>query len=227
MKREKGKSICFIGLDGSGKSTSIEAAFHWCTDHGIKVKVVRAAYVVERLNWLIKLGKKLTMKKHSDPYKAGDYKTYLEQLRKTSPHGFKYRVFSFLTTLEFRSQIRKRITRNLKHGYCLLIDRYIYDNAVTYCANLGLGESFMHEIIDKKWKKAPRPDAIIFIDAPVKTCLSRKNDIPDPLYLEIREPLYKLVAKHYSAITINGSQPRAKMVEQVINTVQEVFGHGQ
>lgn len=225
MKKIKGKAVCFIGLDGSGKSTSIEEALKHCKSLGMKVEVVRAAYVVEKLNKLIKFGKKMTMKGHDDPYKQGDYSEYLKQMRKTNRKSFKYRVFSFLTTMEFKSQIRKRVKRKLKQGINLLIDRYIYDNAVTYCANLGLGSDFIHEIIDKKWVKAPRPDKIIYVKTPVETCLSRKNDIPDPLYLEIREPLYDLVANDYEATIIRGDQPLDDMKEEVLASVMEVFGN--
>ena len=48
-------------------------------------------------------------------------------------------------------------------GTTLLVDRYIYDNIVTYAANLDLGEEYMEETMNGKWKHAPRPDKIIYI----------------------------------------------------------------
>ena len=62
MKNKK-PIICFMGLDGSGKSTSIEYAFDELKKEGVNVKIVRAAYVVKVLTLPIKLGKKLLMKK--------------------------------------------------------------------------------------------------------------------------------------------------------------------
>ena len=76
----KNKTICFIGLDGSGKSTSVDFAFDTLKSRGVKVKKVRAAYVIKFMSFFIKLGKKLIMKKNSDPF-SGDYKTYLENMR--------------------------------------------------------------------------------------------------------------------------------------------------
>lgn len=210
-----------MGLDGSGKSTSIDYAYDELQKEGVKVKIVRAAYVVKVLTLPIKLGKKLLMKKDSSPF-SGDYKAYLENMRKQANKGITYKIFSFLTTCEFKAQIFFNV--KLKHffGKTLLVDRYIYDNAVTYAANLGLGEEYMRETIQKKWKNAPKPDLIIYIKTPVEVCCSRKDDIPDPLYLEIREPLYDLISTMYSTVVISGNQDKEKMLSEVMEAVNSV-----
>lgn len=220
MKNKK-PIICFMGLDGSGKSTSIEYAEEQLKKEGVDVEIVRAAYVVKVLTLPIKLGKKLLMKKDSSPF-GGDYKAYLENMRKQANKGITYKVFSFLTTIEFKAQIFYYVT--LKHffGKTLLVDRYIYDNAVTYAANLGLGEEYMRQTIQKKWKNAPKPDLIVYIKTPVEVCCSRKDDIPDPLYLEIREPLYDLISTMYPTVVISGSQEKEKMLAQVMEAVNSV-----
>lgn len=55
--------ISFMGLDGSGKSTSIDYAYKQLKKRGYKVEIVRAAYVIVFLRGVIKLGKKLLMKR--------------------------------------------------------------------------------------------------------------------------------------------------------------------
>lgn len=214
--------ICFMGLDGSGKSTSIDYAYEQLKKRGYKVEVVRAAYVVVVLRGIIRLGKKILMKKESDPF-SGDYRAYLESLRKQAKKGFVYSVFSFLTTMEFKLQIFFKIRMKQVFGTTLLVDRYIYDNIVTYAANLGLGEDYMEKTMNGKWKHAPRPERIIYIKTPVEVCCSRKDDIPDPLYLEIRKPLYEKVADMYGAAIIAGDQPKQKMLDDVMQVVDEVI----
>lgn len=108
-------------------------------------------------------------------------------------------------------------------GTTLLVDRYIYDNVVTYAANLDLGEEYMEETMNGKWKNAPRPDKIIYIKTPVEVCCSRKDDIPDPLYLEIRKPRYEKVAEMYNATVIAGDQDKQKMLDEVMATIDEVL----
>ena len=213
--------VCFMGLDGSGKSTSIEYAYKKLVEEGVKVQIVRAAYVVKLLALPIKLGKKILMKKNSDPY-GGNYRLYLENMRKNANHGWPYKVFSFLTGCEFKAQIFFNIKVKRAFGKMLLVDRYIYDNAVTYAANLGLGEEYMKSTIQNKWKKAPKPDLIIYIRTPVEVCCSRKNDIPDPLYLEIREPLYDMISEMYPTVTISGFQDKASMLSQVMDAINSV-----
>ncbi len=214
--------ICFMGLDGSGKSTSIEYANDELKKMGINVEVVRAAYVVKFLAFAVKLGKKILMKDNCDPY-AGDYKAYLNKMRNKANKGAVYAIFSFLTTCEFKLQILFNIKLKRLFGKTLLVDRYIYDNAVTYAANLGLGEKYMRETIEGKWKHAPKPDLIIYIKTQVEICCSRKNDIPDPLYLEIREPLYDLISTMYPTKIISGSQDKQKMLDEVMEEINKII----
>lgn len=218
----KAPIICFMGLDGSGKSTSIEHAYEQLKSRGLKVEIVRAAYVVKILNRLVKLGKRIVLKRDSDPY-SGDYKTYLEGMRKRGNSGYAYKVFSMMTTFEFKCQILWNITIKHSLGTTLLVDRYIYDNAVTYAANLGKGEEFLRDTIEKKWKNAPRPNKLVYIKTPVDVCCSRKDDIPDPLYLEIREPLYEKIAEMYCAEVIAGNQPLEKMLDEVMGVIDPLF----
>lgn len=214
--------ISFMGLDGSGKSTSIDYAYEQLKARGYNVEIVRAAYVVVVLRGIIKLGKKILMKKESDPF-SGDYRAYLESMRKQAKKGGVYKIFSFLTTLEFKLQIFFRIRMKRFFGKTLLVDRYIYDNIVTYAANLDLGEEYMEQTMNGKWKRAPRPDKIIYIKTPVEVCCSRKDDIPDPLYLEIRKPLYEKVADMYDATIISGDQDKQAMLDEVMNAIDEVL----
>ena len=213
--------ICFMGLDGSGKSTSIDYAFEELKGRGVKVKIVRAAYVAIATRGLIHLGKKILMKKHDDEYT--DYRTYLENLRKQASRGFVYSIFSFLTTCEFKLQIFFRIRLNRLLGYTLLVDRYIYDNVVTYAANLGLGEEYMRKTMAGKWKRSPKADNIIYIKTPIDVCFSRKDDTPDPYYLEIREPLYDKICEMYRGVAISGEQPKQAMLDEVIREVNKTL----
>lgn len=214
--------ICFIGLDGSGKSTAVSHACDVLKSRGIKVRTVRAAYVIKVMHLPIKLGKRLFMKKDSDPYKA-DYRKYLEKMRKNADRGIAYKIFSAMTTLEFKAQIFWNVTLKSALGTTLLVDRYIYDNAVTYAANLGLGEEYMRRVIEKKWRHAPKPDLIIYIKTPISVCLSRKDDVPDPLYLEIREPLYDKIASLYAARTVSGDDGLDRMTDEVIGAIDDVL----
>ena len=201
--------ISFMGLDGSGKSTSIDYAYKQLKKRGYKVEIVRAAYVIVFLRGVIKLGKKILMKKDSDPF-SGDYKAYLESLRKNANRGGAYKIFFKISMKRF-------------FGTTLLVDRYIYDNIVTYAANLDLGEEYMEETMNGKWKHAPRPDKIIYIKTPVDVCCSRKDDIPDPIYLEIRKPRYEKVAEMYNATVIAGDQDKQKMLDEVMAAIDEVL----
>lgn len=211
--------IGFMGLDGSGKSTSIGYVYERLKEQGYNVEIVRAAYVIKYLSAPIRLGKRLLLRKQSSPF-SGDYRAYLESMRKQAKHREVYGVFSFLTACEFKLQILLNIRLKRRLGKILLVDRYVYDNVVTCAANLGLGADYMQKTMEGKWRNVPKPDRIVYIKTPVEVCCSRKSDIPDPLYLEIREPLYDEIAGIYHAVTIQGDQDRQQMLDQVMNAVR-------
>lgn len=210
--------ISFMGLDGSGKSTSIEISREHLEKAGEPVEVVRAAYVVEYMRPFLEFGKRILLKKDSDPF-GGDYKAYLEKMRAATKKGPTYSLYQACTNIEFKAQIRNRVVRKNRKGINLLVDRYIYDNVVTYAANTDKGLDFMLERLNGVWKDAPKPDLIIYIKTPVEVCMSRKDDIPDPLYLEVRESRYDALAEELGATVISGSQPYDDMAKEVISAV--------
>ena len=214
--------ICFMGLDGSGKSSCAEYVCAQLRRQGCRVELVRAAYVIKYLRGVIRLGKRLLMRGRSDPH-GGDYSAYLEAMRAQARRGGVYRLFSLCTMLEFRLQIFFNIRVKRMLGRTLLVDRYIYDNIVTHAANLGADAGFMRAALDGRWKHAPRPDGIIYVRTPVEVCLGRKDDIPDPLYLQIREPLYEEMARMAGAVTISGARDRQGMLDAALAAVLEVM----
>jgi thymidylate kinase len=218
--------IGFMGLDGSGKSTSISYAYEQLKKRGYDAEIVRAAYVIKYMSAPVKLCKGLLMRKQSSPF-SGDYRAYLEKMRGQARRRGVYAAFSFLTACEFKLQILLNIRLKRMMGKTLLIDRYVYDNVVTCAANLGLGEDYMRKTMEGKWRNAPKPDGIIYIKTPVEVCCSRKDDIPDPLYLEIREPLYDEIASLYHAVTVRGDQDRQRMFDQVMNAVEACLVEGR
>ena len=217
--------ICFMGLDGSGKTSCIEHACAQLRQRGIRAEVVRAAYVIRWLRSPVRLAKKLLMRKDSDPF-TGNYVAYLKSLRLHAGRSGVYKIFSLLTAVEFHLQILFNIRLKRLTGRVLLVDRYIYDNAVTHAANLGRDAEYMRKILRSRWRHAPQPDKIIYVKTPVETCLSRKDDIPDPLYLQLREPLYEKMAEICGAAVVSGAQDLKSMLRQTMDEIDDVLRKG-
>lgn len=57
---------------------------------------------------------------------------------------------------------------------------------------------------------------------PRRSLLFPKDDIPDSLYLEIREPRYEAIAKMYNAAVIAGDQEKQTMLDEVMAVIDEV-----
>ena len=88
---------------------------------------------------------------------------------------------------------------------------------------MGLGEEYMKKTIEKKWKRAPKPALVIYIRTPIEVCLSRKDDIPDPLYLEVRQPLYDKIAEMYGATIISGDDGLERMQQEIMSAIDKVI----
>ena len=106
-------------------------------------------------------------------------------------------------------------------GATLLVDRYIYDNVVTYAANLDLGEDYMRKTMDGKWKHAPRPDKIIYIKTPVEVCCSRKDAFPIRCIWKFESLAMRQIAKMYNAAVIAGDQEKQTMLDEVMAVIDE------
>ena len=63
---------------------------------------------------------------------------------------------------------------------------------------------------------------IIYVKTPAETCFSRKSDIPDILYLRIREPLYEKVCEMYDGVVIYGDRPKQQMLDDTMEKINRL-----
>jgi len=117
-------------------------------------------------------------------------------------------------------QVNWKVTLPLFMGHTLVSDRYLYDTLI----NVGLGIGLSHDKILSNnvcfSRFFPNPDLIFFLDIPEEIAFSRKDDVPDILYLRERRELYKQFAQIFPMITLDGTLPVDELVDIVMGVVE-------
>lgn len=202
--------ITFSGLDGSGKSTLIEALRSELAARSFRVRVltmyddVSFYCYIRKLRGLFQRGSR----SRSKEVKTSDAAPAQEPRFSSDLHDPKIDVSDKsdpLTRMVFRV-IRSQIVRKLflfldlasllAHrlvveklgGRVLIMDRYLYDSLAD-----------VSDLKGKKWLfvkffllLVPKPDAPIFVDVPAETAYARKKEYPIP-YMNWRRATYRRI----------------------------------
>lgn len=215
----KGKLICFIGTDGSGKTTASSLMEGCLLKWGYKCCRVWAAYDLRLFKVVIKGAKRLLMKTNS-PYK--NYNEYKEDISKVSRNELLIFVYKLIVFLEYWFQVFYKVIIPLLIGRVVICDRYVFDVVINISSNLNLDETRFIKLLRLWLSCFPKPDLLIFVSVPPEVSLSRKNDIPDIDYVKKRHKYYKIVNRYWDAILIDGTRPMNE-IDNLINYISENF----
>lgn len=212
--------ICFIGTDGSGKSTLSTTISESLKKRNIRVRKTygRHKYFLSKLAILI--GRKFFMK-NSDLFL--NYDKYLDDKRITyRKYSRLIDLFVFLLMLEYIVQLVFKVTIPLKLGYIVVSDRYIFDTIINEIAvdrNLSWDE--VNAIYQSYRIFVPNPDVTFLVQVPEKVAVQRKSDIPSVSYIRIRNELYNRFAQTKEMIILDGTLTISQLETQVMNIMDE------
>jgi thymidylate kinase len=218
--RYRSALICFIGTDGTGKSTLTKLTTKDLAMKGLRVKRTygRHQYFLSRA--AIILGRRIFLK-NRDPFT--NYDQYLFEKRGT------YKKFSRLIDFyisllmtEYLIQIFFKVMIPLKLGYNVVSDRYLYDtiiNDVAIDRNMALDD--VKKIYKKYEKRVPCPDVVFLIQIPEDVAMERKNDIPSPSFIRIRNELYRQFIDREEIIPIDGTLPLIQLQAKVLSILKQ------
>ncbi len=202
----RGRFIVVEGLDGAGSTTQVRLI----ADH------------LQRLGYSVQ-----TTKEPSD----GPFGTVLRRaIEHEAVFSPELLALGFATDRLSHMQEPGGTLDLLESGIWIVSDRYL-PSALAYQAAQGVDIGWLKTINEF----APIPDATVFVDTPVKTCLSRitvRGENEDDIFHK-RSTLYA-VRKEYSKIlssgfrlgrliTADGSKPIPEIQNQIISDLHEVF----
>jgi len=195
IKPRNGFHIVFLGPDGVGKSTVIEA-FQDDLDSAFLHQIY------------------LTFAPSLLPARLAPSKSGPHSLppRSWPASLIKAGWWSICYTLGYLLSVRPTLAR----GGMVVNHRYLLDASVDRRRYRYSGPTWLLKWI---WTIAPKPDLIILLDAPPEVIAGRKSELPLERIVELREGYRSVVGMLPNSHVIDASQPLKKVVHDVESVV--------
>lgn len=213
--RKRGIFICFIGVDGAGKTTLAKLTVKTMKEKNMDFKYVYSRFIPIFLKPLLIFGKVFFLRKKDYRKNYKEYSWYKKQISKKHPYISK--IYQKLLSLEYAIQIILKIKVPLSQGENIICDRYIYDTLATDLSiDFNYSENKIKERLENAFTIFPRPDVTFLIDVPEEVALSRKNDIPSIEYLKERRKLYLVFESCPEVVKLDGTKS-IKTLQDIVN----------
>ena len=201
--RPTGAWIAFMGPDGCGKSSVIEAV----TD--------QFAPIFNRVD-----------RYHMRPSvitKKGGSKGSVTDPHGQEPRGVLASIAKiFYLGTDYFAGYLLRIRPAMIRTRLVIFDRYIYDLLVDSKRVRYGGPAWMLRLLARI---VPRPELVILLDAPAEVLWSRKQEVTFDEVVRQRKDYLSLVKLLPSAVVINASQPLPNVLHDVEEAVVNHFSH--
>lgn len=209
--------ICFIGIDGSGKTTLANDLSNEMKDHGIKIRCVYGRFLSPMLGLLVTLVKKVLSLKGKNMDDYAHRVAIKEQLFKNRLVAQFYQYFVFLN---YVPKIFISIKLPLMLGQSIVCDRYVYDSVVDLAMDFRYTDERLQAVLRSYLRFIPKPDLVFLIDLPERIAFQRgKDDIPSITFLSKRRSIYLKMSKWNQMTILDGTKDIQELSEIVRNVV--------
>lgn len=182
--------ICFIGIDGAGKTALTQRLVEEMAADGLQSKYVMGRFEAFKLlrPFLFGVKKTILSGKKTDISAEGT-----STKRKIFNNRLWAKVWEFSVLLDYLIQITFKIRLPLVRGKSICSDRYIYDTVIDLAVDLDYSTPRMRKMLKNLFHIVPRPDLVFLIDLPEEIAYERNLPKRDNLpleYLVQRRKLY-------------------------------------
>jgi thymidylate kinase len=206
--------ICFVGIDGSGKTLQAERLAEALAARGISCAYVWCRYGRKLLLPLILLIRRRFHRK------TGDYDGFTSSKKGILSKPLLGWIWLNVSILEYLLQVTSAIRIRLIGGKTLICDRYIYDALADLaisldCRDDGILKIARHPLI----RLFPKPARVYFLDVPPAVAFRRKND-PNVMaeeYLVDRARVYSFLSDELGFMRIDGTKSIEEIAEFVLS----------
>ncbi|HEY0735629.1 MAG TPA: hypothetical protein VGD69_12035 [Herpetosiphonaceae bacterium] len=227
--------ICFNGIDGSGKSLQAHKLIEELTAAGYPAVYVWSGGNAPLTKPLARLSKSILRRRRSTgaaqaeapqptSQETSEYRSYLSFTQGIFKRPWVRWLWLQVSMLEHMGEIWTKIVPHLLAGKIVVCDRYIYDRLVNIAVLCNTApEQLRRQLWLARLYWVPRPNKWFFIDVPADVAWSRKDDVPDVLYLQRRIPLYRTIADAFKLERLDGTADPGEIAAQVWQSVQAVL----
>lgn len=210
--------ICFIGIDGSGKTTIAKKMVEEFNNKEFKTMYVYNTYKPFFAKPLLVLAKLLFLK-NKDMYK--NYDEYYSAKKNLSRRRLLYRMYQNSTLFDYVVQTFLKVNIPYFFGRNIVCDRYAYDVAVNLAVEFDYSNDEMISVLNRLLKVLPKPHKVFLMDVQEDLAFSRKDDVPSVEYLRERRNIYLDIGKEYDMMILDGAKSLKDLENLIQNEVLE------
>lgn len=207
--------ICFVGIDGSGKTTQAELLLSALKEKGISANYVWNRWTPILLKPAIALWKKKVGGANSV---TNDGYQKVEQGKQGLLSNPVVRfLWLALFLLDYSVQVFFKVRLPLLWSKIMISDRTFYDSIIDQEVNLKDKNGTLLNQLDSWWMRLlfPKPTLVFYIDCIPETAFARKKDAPNIKYLADRRTLYLVLAKRFGWMVVDGTKTPNEVHEDI------------
>lgn len=216
---QNARLICFIGLDGAGKSTQCKYLIEALKKQGLNYRYTPCRFESPLLGIALFWARLIMAPKGRN---MRDYNQRMETKKHWLLNPFlrnSYRIFvnwSYLFQVAMRVKLPLLLRRNL------VCDRYIYDSVIDQAVEFNYTTQEMERRLRWYFRRAPRPMRVFFLDVPETVAYQRnlsKNEGFTMNYFSMRRRLYQTLALWPEVVVLDGTQALESIHAQILKAV--------
>ena len=206
--KEKRKyiKICFLGVDGSGKTTTINNLYKYLNKNSISIFKEELGVYHNKTFFGKSIGKMYSLINNKN-------KTNKKNLLKNLNYGYqkKHKLKNFFRILELYFKYFKSIRKMKKNGSKIIIfDRYFYD--ILFQSKLD----FLTKIL---LKFCPKPDYLFYLQGDPQKIFKRKGERNSEILDSQMKKFEKEIKQFSKYMKINTTNKEIKVLDEVLKTL--------
>ena len=212
--------ICFIGIDGSGKTTQAKALFYWLKKSDIDVRYTWNRFD-PKLMKIVEAFAKVVFSK-PDISNFDRYENFLGKKKMILKNRFIGLLYQTYMVSEYLLYVLFKLRPESSSGRVVICDRYVHDLATLLAMELGYTNEQLFKLFHFLMAFTPKPTVIFLLDLPEEIAYKRKTEQPKRILKEKREA-YLALGRFYNTVKIDGSKNFYEINKQIKGVINDLL----